>query len=258
MPWTYEHFFTLPITVVIFIFFATWLGDKLLYKPEKYRLIPIHIISVLLVSLEIVKQIIGNKGGFDLYILPLHFCGLFVFLFPAFSLCHGKSKRTIRLITTISGLMMIGVMSIMPNVVYGNDDILYFFDDFLSFHTVFFHNLVLLGVILIFTLDLYEKPKLGDYKLLISVFAMYCILIAPLSLIFETNWNNFHHCNVSFVDNWRIAWINMFGYFGQILYTICASALTTGFSMVIYFVYTKILAWYERYKEKRYIYDYIG
>ena len=125
-----------------------YFGDKLLYKPEKYRLIPIHIISVLLVSLEIVKQIIGNKGGFDLYILPLHFCGLFVFLFPAFSLCRDKSKRAIRLITTISGLMMIGVMSIMPNVVYGNDDILSFFDDFLSFHTVFFHNLVLLGVIL--------------------------------------------------------------------------------------------------------------
>ena len=249
MPWTYEHFLTLPITVAIFIFFATWLGDKLQNAPEKYRLIPIHIISAILIILEIIKQVYSICIGYNLHHIPLHFCSLFVFLFPAFSVCKGKLKRTVRLINTLAGLMMIAIMAIMPNIVYNNTDINTFFTDFLSFHTVFFHNLVILGILLIFTLDLYEKPRHGDYKVVISSFVIYSIIAATLALLLNTNFNNFCRCGVEFIDIFvRQSLINVLGYFGQILYSICVGFTTTSFGVLLYFIYVKILAWYEKYK----------
>lgn len=258
MPWTIEHALTLIPATVIFIIFAIWLGNKLRYKSEKIRLIPIHIISGLLVILEIIKQVKSVSNGYDLYHLPLHFCGMFVFLFPAFSLCRGKSEYVARLLTTISGLMMIGVMTIMPNVVYGDDDIINFFTSFWAFHTVIFHNIVLLGILLIFTLNLFKPRYQNDYKIVFISYTIYCLVVAPISLTLEINYNNFHSCAVPLIENWRLAWIDTMGYFGQILYTGCAIILTISFGLFIYYIYTKLIKLYKIIYNRKYHYDVIG
>ena len=258
MAWTIEHFYTLPITIIVLLIFAIWLGKKMEHLDEKYRLIPIHIISFILVALEILKQFKSYDNGYDLYHLPLHFCGMFVFLFPAFSLCQGKSKYVARLLTTLSGIMLTGFMIIMPDIVYGDDDIRDFFVNFWAFHTVFFHNLVLLGTFLIFTLKLFKPRYHGDYKIVLLSYTIYCALIAPVSLILDTNFNNFCRCSMPFIEEWRLVWIDTLGYFGQLLYTSCAMIGTIGFGILMYFVYTKLIVLYNYILRKHSKYEIIG
>lgn len=231
--WSLEHLFTLVPCLILFVAISLLLRKFLLNKDEEYKLIPIGIVAGLLVILEIIKQIKSIMIGYNFYHIPLHFCSLFIFLFPMFYLYRNRFKNEIRLLTLLSGFILLVLMLIFPTAVYSANDITTFFQDFFAFHTVIFHNLVLFGVIYIFALELYEIKLKHDLKYCPLVYLIYCVLAATTALLTKINFNKFYK-NINAIDGIRLGFIESFGYAGQVLYTILSIGIVMFFTFVCY------------------------
>ena len=78
--WTPQHAQTLLPALAIMIVIAIILRLTIGKKDLKIRMIPFQILACLLFLIEIGKQIVSFKGGYDLYhippafLLPVYFC----------------------------------------------------------------------------------------------------------------------------------------------------------------------------------------
>ena len=235
--WTKLHVVTIIptfIALAIATFFIwKWLKDK----DEKIKLIPIKIIAVILVVLEIVKQIESalGPGGYPLKNMPFYYCSLFLYLYPVMAFYTGKHKNIVRNLTLCSGTALIALMLIMPNNIYSLANLQAFFTYYDSFHTVFFHNLVVFGTFIIFTLNLYDINPNRDYLYVSLFYLAYCVIVAPIANLLKTNFHYFYANTVGFVENLRQLWISTLGYFlGQTCYVLTTTVLTITFSMAMY------------------------
>ena len=94
--WTSEHVATLLPATIVMLALAVVLRLLMGKKSQTVRMIPIQVIAVLLVLLEIGKQAISFKNGYDLYHIPLHFCSIFLFALPAMAFYRGKHENKVR------------------------------------------------------------------------------------------------------------------------------------------------------------------
>ena len=117
--WTPEHIRTLIPAVLIMLLVAVglrlWLGKK----PLSARMIPLQICSVLLLLLEVGKQALSLRRGYDLYHLPFHYCSLFLFALPAMAFYRGKHRQTVNAVATALCMAMFLLLMIYPNLIYG-------------------------------------------------------------------------------------------------------------------------------------------
>ena len=81
--WSPNHVKTLLPSFIIMIILGIILRIFLGKKSEKIRMIPFQICTVILLVLEVIKQVKSFADGYDLYHIPLHFCSLFLYLLPA-------------------------------------------------------------------------------------------------------------------------------------------------------------------------------
>ena len=91
--WTYEHFITLVPSIIVMILVTFLLSILIGKKDIKIRRIPLMIISILIVILEIIKQVKSLIDGYNLYYIPLHFCSLFIFMLPLMAFYRGKKRK---------------------------------------------------------------------------------------------------------------------------------------------------------------------
>ena len=250
MPWTKVHFFTFIPCLVIYLLFSIWLGLKLQNQRDSIKLIPIHIISCILIILEIIKQIKTIQSGYTLNMLPLYFCSLFLFLFPLASLCKNKLKNTIRKLLLLSGAMVTGVMLIAPNIIYRSGALLDMFEDFTCFHTVVYHNLVVLGTCLMLTLNLvnFDKPQ---YKLIFIFYFTGCFITAIFATILNENYNNFVTSGIPFVETARQWLVSSIGFAGQIIYISFIITMTISFGYIMYYVIRRLDKAWQKFLQKR-------
>lgn len=235
--WTYIHVITLIPALVIFVVFAIALGLWLKKYDENVRLIPIHFITVLLVALELIKQVKSLIAGYQLTKLPLYYCSLFLVLYVLTSLYRGKHKDCIRVLTVTSGITLLATMLIMPDLIYSNNAVKNMFNDFDDFHTVVYHNLVLLGTMLMMTLGFCKIKVKRDYLVSTIFYTAYCWVAAPFANLLGMNYNNFQSNSIGFVENIRLWLIDNIGYFfGQSMYVLLATFTTVGFSLIMYTV----------------------
>ncbi len=203
--WTKQHLITLLPATIVMIGVAILLAYLFRNKDEKIKMIPIQVIAVLIVLLEIGKQVVSLVKGYDLYHIPLHFCSLFIFFLPLFAFYKGKGSEFISSFTVTACTMMALLFLVYPNIIYSGDNVIHFFKDYFSFHTVMFHNLVLFAFILIIALKLYKFNTKKDIISLVVGFLSYCIIAAAMAQILKTNFNNFYQCNIppiaAVVDN---------------------------------------------------------
>ena len=235
MLWTMWHVYTFIPCMILYIVLAIFIGKWLKNKSENIRLIPIHIISGIIVILEIIKQVRSISIGYDLKNLPLHYCSLFLYLFPLASFCKGKFKKYARFLTVLSGIVVILVMCVMPRVIYNQYAIIDFFNDFGCFHTVFYHNIVFLGTCLILSLNLVDVNIKNKYWVSAGVYFSYCIVGICFALGLNVNYNQFCCSYVSGIENLRLLQIEKLGYWGQIIYIAEVTFSTVCFSMLICF-----------------------
>ena len=236
--WTYDHAVTLipsvAVMVAITLLLRRWLGNK----SYKVRMIPIQVIAVILMIIEAGKQILSLHRGYDLYHLPFHFCSLFIFMVPAMAFYQGKHREKVNCITATLCASVFSLMLIYPNLIYGAGSVQNYFKDFFSFHTVTFHNLVMLAFLLIPALQLHKPQPKGEVKAVILFIICFCVVSASMAHILKTNYANYYSCNIPVLETVRLAVQEAVGALpAKLLYIAIVSALNVVYVYGAYWLY---------------------
>ncbi len=236
--WSQEHIKTLIpallVMAVLSVFFRLVLGKKSL----KIRMIPIQVIAVLLILLEIGKQVLSFRNGYDLYHIPLHYCSLFLITLPVMAFYKGKHWQTVYGVTAgVCGSLFL-FMLVYPELIYSGNNIKQFFTNFFSLHTVAFHNLVMFAFLLIIALGVHTPNPKRDVKGVVWFMIGFCVVSSTTAQLLKTNFANFYVCNIPPLENIRLTIQKALGYWPtQILYIVIVSTLTVGFTVMSYYVY---------------------
>lgn len=249
--WSKLHLITLLPALVVFGLLAWLIGYLLRNKSEKIRMIPIQIIAIILIVLEIIKQAYCIIDGYDLYAIPLHFCSLFLYLFPAMAFYNGKHKDSIRIWTLLSCMILFCGMLVGPTLIYGVGSLEGFATNFLSFHTVTYHNLVLFGLFLIIALRLFKTNTKRDLLTILFGYLSYGIIAGSMAQILKTNFNNFYQSNIPFVENIRLVVVENLGWFGQFLYVCVITFAEMALAYICYGAIKLGCLIYKKIKEKQ-------
>lgn len=231
--WTPEHAKTLLPALAAMIVIAVILRLTIGKKDLKIRMIPFQILACILFVIEIGKQIVSFQGGYDLYSIPLHFCSLFIFALPLMAFYRGKHQNTVFEVVSVLCTAMTLLMLIYPALIYGAWNIKDYFNGFLDFHTVTFHNIVMFELILILALDLHQPEKKMHIKPLMVVILIFCVVSASMAQILETNFANYYQCNIAPLEAVRVSLQGVLGYgLTQFIYVLIVSALNFGFVLL--------------------------
>lgn len=236
--WTWEHTMTLLPALAFMLLLGVVLRLTLGKKSEKLRMIPLQVIACIIVALEIGKQAVSFYRGYDLYHIPLHFCSIFIFALPAMAFYKGKYQDKVRAVTTAWCTATALLTLIYPDLIYGAGNIQEFFQDYLSFHTVTFHNLVILAWILMVALNLHTPAPKGEPKVVAAFVLCYCAVAAIVAQLLETNYNNFYKCNIAPLETLRAAVADALGYgAAQVLYVLIVAVLDILFVLMSYWLF---------------------
>lgn len=235
--WSQAHIRTLLPAVVVMLLLGTALRLLLKKKPLRQRMLPIKILAVLLVLLEIGKQAMSLYHGYDLYHLPFHFCSLYIFAVPILAFYRGKHEEKVRGVVAALCCSLFLLMLIYPALIYSEGNIQNFFKGYFDFHTVAFHNIVMLVFVLILFLDIHH-PEQGEVKPLMLVIVGFCVISASMAYLLKTNYANFYTCNIPPLETVRLMVLDTLGYvLTQLLYVTIVSALNLLFVFGAYWAY---------------------
>lgn len=259
--WSKLHLITLLPSVAGMILLSALIGWLLRKKSDKIKMIPIQIIAVVIIVLEIFKQIHSAQGGYDLYMIPLHFCSLYLYMLPFMSFYFGKHKDKVRTITLVTCTMLFGAMMIYPTIIYGEGSVegclqaFTSFDalknNFLSFHTVVYHNLILFAFFLIISLKLFKLNKKSDLKIILFTFLGFNIISASMANVLKTNYNNFYYSGIGPVNDIRLNLISQIGVWGQVLYVLFMALMVIILAYLSYGVITLLTHICNKIRTKR-------
>ena len=249
--WTYEHAVTLLPAMGVMALLSLLLGHLMKNCSYKVRLIPVQVITAVLLLLEVGKQVLSFRQGYDLYCIPLHFCSLFIFVMPVFSLYRGKHRQAVETVAVVLSASVVLLMTIYPALIYSDQNIREFFTNYFSFHTVAFHNLVVLLFFLMISLKLYT-PEKGDWKVVAWFILIYGVIASTAAQLLKTNFNNFYQCNIPPLESLRLLVLNALGYWpAQIMYILIVIVLDVGFVLLCRWLVKLLCRLRDRKTEKK-------
>ena len=239
--WSPAHIKTLLPAMGVMLLLSILLRVLLGKKDLKIRMIPVQIIAVILLALEVGKQVVSFSRGYDLYHIPLHFCSLILFTLPFMAFYNGKYAKQVRAVGTATCGAVFWLTAIYPCLIYGAGNIEGFFTNYLDAHTVLFHNLAMLAFMLIVALDLHIPAAKGEHKLIIVFLTAFCVIAAVASQLLQTNYAGFYHCNVPPIEEFRLMLQPIIGYWpAQLIYVGGLTAVHYGFVIGFYCLYKVI------------------
>ena len=245
--WTLTHLYQILPTFLVFAVLSFVAAKTLGRLDKKYRYIPLQVIAVSLLVLEVMKQInAARDGSYDLYALPFHYCSLFLYFLPIHAFYHGKHSHITDAISFGCLASMTLEMIIMPAVIYSDGNIKNFFGSFGDFHTVAFHNLVVLYLMLTVALRLYEFRTRHDMKVMSIGLGIYVAIATIMSYTLKVNFHNLYKCNIDFIENVRLAIVEGIGILGTILYVCIMFVLTILFAFAAYFLARLIIKSFKK------------
>ena len=126
-------------------------------------------------------------------------------------------------------------MMIYPALIYSDGNIRGFFQDYLNFHTVVFHNLVVFAFILIFALKLPMPAGKGSVKAISIFMLLFSIVAAVMAQLLQTNYTNMYQCNIPVFEEIRLSVQPVLGYWiTQCLYVSILTCLHILFVLMCY------------------------
>ena len=235
--WEKEQVETLLPAIGVMIVLAIILRLTLGKKSETVRRIPLQIIAVILLALEVGKQAISFSRGYDLYHIPLHLCSLFLYVLPVMAFYRGKHQQKVNAIGAGICAALTLLMLIYPGIIYSGNNVKEYFTEFMSFHTVTFHNVAMFAFPVILVLNLHT-PKKGDWKAVAVFTAAFAVAAGSMAQILETNFANFYSCNVAPLEAVRISMQGALGAtLTQVIYVLIVGILHIGFTVMSYNLY---------------------
>ena len=236
--WTIAHAKTILPALAVMVALCMVLRKFLGKKDLKIRMIPLQIVAILLVVMEIGKQWVSFSRGYDLYHIPLHFCSLFLFVLPVMAFYRGKYANRVAAIGAALCGATFWLIIIYPSLIYSAGNIENFFGDYLDFHTVAFHNLVMLAFLLILFLELHSPEAKGEPKIIVIFLTCFCTIAAIVSQLLKTNYAGFYSCNVPPIEDIRLSLQPVLGYaLTQIIYVVGLMLVHYSFVLGFYWLY---------------------
>ena len=236
--WTKEHAITVLPSLAAMLLLCVVLRITIGKKSFETRMIPFKILSVIIVLLEIGKQALSFKQGYDLYHIPLHYCSLFIFMLPIMAFYRGKYQDKIGGITAALCGAEFLMMIIYPALIFGDWNVRAYFDGYFDFHTVTVHILIMLGFLLIPALNLHTPAKKGEVKAVIIFILCFCAVSATAAQLLETNYNHFYQCNIPPLEPLRQAVEKVTGtLMAKIFYVLCVTVMDILFTTGAYWAY---------------------
>ena len=239
--WTWTHFYTVIPAFIVFIIAAFVVGKLMKNKSEKIKYIPLQVITVLLLGLEVGKQIVSLDGGYNMYSLPFHYCSLFLYLLPLHSFYRGRFRAQVGAVSFACLSSLFFFMLVMPAIVYSDAAIKEMGSSFMQFHTVVFHNLVCLYFLLVVAMRLYDFRTKRDLTLMAGFLGVYVVVAAILAHTLKVNFHNLYQCNLGFVEEIRLSLIEAIGWPAQLIYVSAIFVLTILFAYLAYFITKGVL-----------------
>lgn len=235
-PWTLTHLYQIVPTFVISAALSIFVAKAMRNAKDKLKYIPLQVIAVLLLILEVIKQIYNIKEyeAQNFYAIPLHYCSLFIYVLPFHAFYRGKHRQITDAVafSCLASLMIF--MILMPTVVYTDGDIKSFFRLFEGFHTVLFHNLVVLYFMLTLALKLYSFDTRRDLISIGVFLSVYVTVAAIFAYTLKTNFHNLYRCNINFIENVHLRLVESLGIFGTLLYVLALFIATILFTFASY------------------------
>lgn len=217
--WSKDEIIVLPIMLIVIILIAVILGVALRKRSDKIRAIPLQIIAIVVLVLEIIKQIINIVEGYDTWTIPLHYCSMFVFFFPLAQLCGKRCDKIFKPVAFTTSLAMFFLFYFNPGSII-SDSAGNVFGSFSNFHTFTFHHLIILYVVLTISLKNY-LPQKKDWICVLIVMGIYYVVGMSMAHILDTNYCNFLTSNIPFMESLRLK-------AGQTVYSIVMLFIITG------------------------------
>ena len=229
--WNKSEMIILPLMLLFILLITIILGLLLKNKSQKIKSLPLLVLSIIVLVLEITKQIENIVDGFSWWAIPLHYCSLFVFFFPLAQFGNEKLKTIFKPVAFTTATCMFLLFYFQPSNIIGSacDNV---FDSFSSFHTFTFHHLIILYFTLSISLSNY-KPQKNDFKYLLIVMFCYTIIGITASHLTNTNYCNFLYSNISFMESLRVNC-------GQIIYSISMMIVLSIGTSLVNFGYYKL------------------
>ena len=159
-------------------------------------------------------------------------------MLPIMSFYKGRYQQKVTAITTAISAAMFLLMVIYPNLIYGAWNIRDYFKGYLDFHTVTFHNVVMMEFLLILALDLHTPAPQKDMTPAVWFTAGFCVVSASMAHLLKTNFANFYSCNIAPLEEVRLSLQGSLGVvLTQILYVMIVAALNILFVIGAYWFY---------------------
>jgi hypothetical protein len=249
--WSTENAaFLLPV-VLFMLALSVFLGFIYKNKSNKQKNKIFIVLTIIILIIESGKQILnlinffeGNE--YNLYYLPLHFCSIFLYVFPLAHLSNSKLSKAMVPVSVIYSATMVLFFYISPMLVIGNSVKYYFnvfkefnLENYIEWHTVTYHNLVCLYFMLIISLGFY-KPQKADFKKIVIGVLIFCTVSAVMANALNTNYNGFLNCYITEIENLRQSLIASIGWLGQLLFVFGMSAATFIFSVISWYFYLSV------------------
>jgi hypothetical protein len=224
-----------PITLLIAVIIA--ICTRLILKKlgrENCRA-PFIIVTVMLLALEITKQIYISINETEHTDIPVQICST-VYLFyslASFSKKGGRVSQAGFAMSMSIGLMICLGLLAVPNLITWNatEDVFTSRADFYTYHTLAFHFLLMLFVILAFALKPY-KPNIKDYKWVVLTFGVYMAISAILAITLNQNYAMFLEFPFALLDPIKSVNAALYTFVIWLIYVVMISGLG-GFFVVI-------------------------
>ena len=205
------------ITVLLWIFLRK--------KDLKYRMIPLIVITSIMLALELTKQIYNAANGtYDWYVVPLHFCSLFLYFYPFMVFCKGKVKNFGMTMSLVTSVWMFVLFYFNPSPIIGASPT-HLFETFSNFHTFVHHHLVVLFLLVSLSLNVYNIDKWSLLHVVIGI-SVYALIAVPAAHLTGTNYCNLLTSNIPFMESLRQS-------AGQIVYTIVMWLIGVGGGLLV-------------------------
>ena len=232
----------LPISLVVIVGLSIALAFLLKGKSQKLRKLPLQILAVFVVCCEIAKQIYYSFQDFTLYVLPLHFCSLFIILLPLSQLCGEKVGKIFKPVAIVYGIIMMFIFYLNPHSVIGSacNGV---FANFHNWHTFFFHHAVIFYFVLSFALG-DCSPKITDCIAVSGGVVFYASYAIPCAFALNQNYTNILYSSFAPFEQFRL-WA------GQVWYDIVLFLIAIAFINLIFFTYYFIDRGVKKHKEAK-------
>lgn len=237
--WSSSDKIAIPILLLSVILISILLHFLLKNKSEKVKRIPLIVISLLLIILEVAKQIYFFANGvYTVKQLPAHFCSLIVVIIALSEFLPKKLSKYLEVPSVVFPIMTILLVLVHPNSMIGNSSSA-IFKDFPNFHAFMFHALVIAYPIIKITLVKFNL-KLKYCFSLICCILFYISYAIPIAFINDCNYLNILWNVFEPLEKFRVK-------YGQVCYEIVWFLICVAISIVVY------LIWYyiDKFIEKR-------